>query len=145
MILPAVTDADKGLLLAHLAQAIGETPKDIVGDLPFQVVGCVKANKLTAVIVFLNYRRESMEFHLTVAPGGVSIGEIRALFAYPFEQIGVLRLWCVIRRNNKPARLGAERLGFKVIGVLNDEFGPGKDGILYSMRRKDCAWLKRKG
>ena len=142
MIVPAVTEADKGLLLHHLSKAIGEPPARIVGDLPFNAVACLRGNRISAVVVFLNYRRESMEFHLAVSPGGLTRGEIRQLFAYPFEQLGVLRLWCLIRRNNKPARSGAERLGFRVIGVCDDEFGAGRDGIMYSMRRGDCRWLK---
>lgn len=143
MILPAVTNADKHLLLTHLSERIGEPPEHIVGELPYQIVCCHRNNRITAVVAYLNYRRQSMEFHLTVSPGGVSIAEVRQLFSYPFEQLGVLRLWCVIRRNNKAARRGAERLGFKVLGVCDDEFGPGKDGIIYSMRRADCSWLKR--
>ena len=145
MIIPAQTEADRDLLLNYLAEKIGEQPRDIVGDMPFHIIGAVRDNKLCAVICFLNFRRQSIEFHLTVAPGALSLGEIRRLFAYPFEQLQCLRLWCIIRRNNKQARLGAERLGFKVLGVLNDEFGPKRDGILYSMRRADCVWLKRKG
>jgi hypothetical protein len=144
LILPAVTDADKMLLLGHLAKQSGEAPRRIVGDMPFHIICCHRDNRISAVVCFLNYRRTSMEFHVAVSPGGVTVSEIRQLFSYPFEQLGVLRLWSVVRRNHKAARSGAERLGFKVQGVAHDEFGPGKDGILYSMRRADCPWLKRK-
>lgn len=144
MILPAITDADKAFLLHHLSKRIGEHPKFIVGDMPFNIVACVRDARITAVVAFLNYRRESMEFHLAVDPGGIARSEIKALFAYPFEQIGVLRLWCLIRRNNKKAREGALRLGFKQTGMCPDEFGHRKDGVEYSMRRCDCRWLKQK-
>jgi RimJ/RimL family protein N-acetyltransferase len=59
--------------------------------------------------------------------------------------LNCLRLWCMVRRNNKPARRGAERLGFKILGVAEDEFGEGKDGVIYTMSRANCKWIKNHG
>ena len=142
MICRAETPQQKAGLLAYIARRVGETPQDLVGDMKHEVIGVLKDGKLVGAIVFLNYRRQSIEFHLAGSPGWMTRGEIRQLFSYVFHQIGCLRLWCIIQRNNKPSRRGAERLGFKPKTPMEDEFGPGKDGILYSMRRCECKWLK---
>ena len=143
MILAAQNPSERQSLLRYLAQQIGEEPRALVGDMPYCAFASVRDERLLGVVVFLNYRRQSMEFHLTGAPGWVTRAEIRQLFTYAFDVLGVLRLWCMIRRNNKQARKGAERLGFKVLGVADDEFGEGKDGIVYSMKRSDCRWIKK--
>ena len=142
MIIRASNPAEQKSLLTYLGDKIGETPENLTGCMPVEIFGVVKANRVVGAICFLNYRRQSIEFHLCGSPGWLGRNEIRYLFAYPFQQLGCLRLWCLIRRKNKPARVGAERLGFKVLGVAEDEFGAGKDGIIYSMKRSDCRWIK---
>ena len=141
MICAAVGPEQKAALLTYLAARIGEKPEDLVGAMPFAILGSVRGNRLVGAIVFLNYRRQSMEFHLAGAPGWVTRAEVKQLFRYAFIEAKCLRLWCLIKRNNKTARQGAERLGFKLLGVARDEFGEGRDGIIYSMRRRDCRWL----
>lgn len=141
MIVHAQSPEHEYHLASHLAARIGIDVRDLVGDMPYHAIGIVRGDKLLGVVLFMNYRRQSIEVHLCGAPGWLSRGEIGELFAYPFERLGCLRLWCLIARNNKQARKGAERLGFKVLGVAQDEFGEGKDGIVYSMRRRDCKWL----
>lgn len=142
MIVAARTPAGRGTLLAHISERIGELPQDLVGDMPFQAYGSIKDGKILGVVLFLNYRRQSMEFHLCGSPGWLTRGDIRQLFSYVFEHSGCLRLWCLIRRNNKKARKGIEKLGFKVMGVAQDEFGEKRDGIVYQMKRSECRWLK---
>jgi RimJ/RimL family protein N-acetyltransferase len=143
MIVHARTPEQEAGLLAYMAHRLGEEPKALVGDMPFHIMASVRDNRILGAVMFLNFRRQSIEFHLCGSPGWLTRGEIGELFAYPFVYLNCARLWCLIRRNNKPARRGVERLGFRVLGVADDEFGNGKDGILYTMRRADCKWLKR--
>lgn len=142
MIVHAKTPEQSDQLVRYLAGKIGEEPQALIGSSPFHIMASVRDGKLLGAVLFLNYRRHSMEFHLCGGPGWVTRSEIRELFSYPFEFVGCLRLWCLIRRNNKTARKGAERLGFKVKCVLDDEFGDGKDAVLYSMKRSECRWLR---
>lgn len=142
MIVPAQNQEERRCLLEYVARRIGEEPRALVGDMPFAAIGVVRDNRILGAIIFLNYRRQSIEFHLAGSPGWLTRGEVATLFAHPFLELGCLRLWCLIRRNNKAARRGAERLGFRVMGVAEDEFGEGKDGIVYSMTRQQCKWIK---
>lgn len=142
MIVHPRTPEQRDQLVRYLAARIGEEPAALVGSSPFHIMASVRGDALLGAVLFLNYRRQSMEFHLCGGPGWVTRSEIRELFEYPFNIAGCLRLWCLIRRNNKAARKGAERLGFRVLGVAHNEFGERKDGILYEMCRKDCKWLR---
>lgn len=145
MIVPAMNGDERRTLVKYVADRIGETPQALVGDMHHSAIGVVHGNEIKGAIIFLNYRRQSCEFHLAGSPGWLKRGEIGRLFAFPFVDWGCLRLWCMIRRNNKQARLGALRLGFKVLGVADDEFGEGKDGIIYSMKKSDCKWINGYG
>ena len=116
-------------------------PEKLVGDMPYHAAASVRDDKLMGVALFTSFRGQSIEAHVCGKPGWVTRADLRDLFAYPFQHLDVLRVWSVIARNNKPARSFIERLGFQVKCVLDDEFGEGKDGILYAMRRKDCKWI----
>jgi len=145
MIVPAQNAEELRTLVQYVADRIGETRQDLVGDLHHAAIGVIRDDRILGAIIFMNYWRQSCEFHLAGSPGWLTRGEIAQLFAYPFVSWGCLRLWCMIRRNNKPARRGAERLGFKVLGVAECEFGLGKDGIIYSMTKAQCKWIKGHG
>src|SRR5262245_25256670 len=145
MIVAANSNEERHTLLVHLAASIGETPQSLVGAMPFAMFGIVRDNRILGAICFLNYRRESIEFPLYCSPGWLNRGEIRSLCAYPFVTLNCRRLWCLIRTKNEDARRGAERLGFKVLGTAEDEFGEGEDGVIFSMKRSDCRWIKKHG
>ena len=146
MIVAAQTPDEQFRLLSWMARFIGERPEDLVGAMPFKAFGIMREDALIGGCVFLNYRRHSIEFHIGGAPGwaaSMQRADIGALFDYPFHVLGCMRVWCTIQRKNAAARRGAEVLGFKVLGVAGDEFGPGRDGIIYSMRRRECRWIKK--
>ena len=142
MIFRAETPEQRTHLLAYLAEKVDELPHELVGSSPFQIFAAIRNEKLAGVVLFVNYRRQSIEFHLCGAPGWMTRRDIRYLFSYAFGLNGCLRVWCLIKRKNKQARKGAERLGFRVLGVAHDEFGEGRDGILYEMTRSQCKWIK---
>ena len=141
MIVHARTPEQKEQLLAYAAQRIGYEPRALVGDMPYHAVGSIRDGRLMGAVVFMNWRRHSLEWHVAGQPGWLSRADLRELFSYAFVHCKCLRLWCLVARNNKRTRGFAERLGFKVKCVLDDEFGEHKDGIIYSMKRGDCKWI----
>lgn len=114
-----------------------------MGSMPFHAMGSIRDGHLVGVALFTNFRGESIEAHVCGGPGWVTRADLAHLFGYPFQQLGVLRMDLCIARNNRKARRFAERLGFQVKCVADDAFGEGRDGVVYSMRRKDCKWLRR--
>jgi RimJ/RimL family protein N-acetyltransferase len=141
LIVHAQTPDQRAQLLTYIAQKIGYAPRDLVGDMPYHAAGSIKDGRIVGGALFTNFRRHSIEVHVCGEPGWVTRGDLKSLFWYPFVHLGCLRLWCLIARNNKPSRSFCERLGFKVKCVSDDEFGPGKDGIVYAMKRSECKWL----
>ena len=142
MIVHATNPEQQTHLLTFIAMKVGVEPKAMVGDMPFHAMGAVRNSHLAGVAVFTNFRRHSIEVHVCGEPGWVTRADLAQLFGYPFQHLNVLRLWCLVARNNKKARRFAERLGFQVKCVADDEFGEGKDGIVFAMKRKDCKWLR---
>ena len=142
MIRHAQTPEQREKMLAYLASKLGYSPSELAGEMSYHLMASVNNGQLGCVVMWTNYRKQSMEFHLAGGQTWVPRADIRELFAYPFVHVGCLRLWCLIARNNKIARKRTEWLGFRVLGVADDEFGEGKDGIIYSLRRADCRWLR---
>jgi hypothetical protein len=142
MIVHAWTQKHRVLLLQYIAKRIGMTPEELVGDMPYHAIGFLRGEHLKAAAIYTNFRRHSIEAHICGEPGCITRGEIRDCFAYAFQHLDVLRIDGIVRRNNKRVRRVVEGLGFKVKRVADDEFGPGKDGIVYAMRRSECKWLE---
>jgi hypothetical protein len=134
LIVHARTPEQEAQLAAYIARAIGIEPKKLVGDMPYHAMASIRDDKIMGVVLFTSFREQSIEAHVCGKPGWVTRADLAAMFGYPFQHLKVLRVWSVIARNNKPARSFIER--------LDDEFGLGKDGILYAVRRSECKWLR---
>ena len=67
---------------------------------------------------------------------------IRALLAYPFEQLKVRRLEANVAKGNKRTRKLLLRVGFKFEGKRRAAMPDGRDAIQYSMLRHEAEhWL----
>jgi len=64
-------------------------------------------------------------------------------FDFPFNQLGVCVVYGIVNSNNHKAKQIDEKLGFKREHVLQGYF-PDGEGILYSMTREQCRWIKRR-
>lgn len=111
---------------------------------PFTSMGIVNdADQLVGAIVYNHYNKFDIEITI-YAPGCFNRRFIRAAFAYPFEQLNVLRLTARTKRSNKTMCRLLPRLGFVFEATLKNHFGPtrGDDAILYRMSRADAAkWI----
>lgn len=65
----------------------------------------------------------------------------RALFAYPFEQLGCERLTLRTPRKNKAARRFAEHAGFKLEGVRRRAHDGRQDQMIYGLLKSECRYL----
>lgn len=70
---------------------------------------------------------------------------LREMFAYPFNQLGVTRLWVMASRKDKRARKLQERLGFKFEGIARAAWDGKVDAAVSSMLPNECRWLKETG
>lgn len=93
------------------------------------------------VWVFNNFAMCSAEVSVVVLQKRIFRREhLRAMFAYPFHQLGLRRLHSVVRVDNVASLNQTRRLGFAVEGLLRNWY-PDCDGILHGLLKEDCKWL----
>lgn len=93
---------------------------------PFTCVGMERGGKIIGGVIFHCF--EGASVHVTVAGTGWTRGFLKAVGGYVFDQLGCLRM-TITTEQESVARL-AERLGGQREGVLRDQFGNGRNGIV---------------
>ena len=105
-------------------------------------LGVVLEDNLIAGVVYHNYRDTNIEMSIaTLSPRWASRNTLFCIFAYPFNQLGVKRVTCLIDTLNESCINLVERLGFTHEGTLR-EAHPNGDAEIYGMLKAECRWLK---
>lgn len=112
----------------------------------FEAVGVVKGGEIIGGVIYCEYREiapgeHDIRMHCAGGPGWLTRTSLRALFAYPFQQLKCIRVTGVVARGNRRALDLNKRLGFQIEGCIRDGYGAGKDGLLMGMLRRDCRWI----
>jgi RimJ/RimL family protein N-acetyltransferase len=94
---------------------------------------------IVAGVTYDNYLRNSICAHIAIE-GAITREFLRAIFAYPFEQLKVHKIIGPVDSVNAAARRFDEHLGFVAEAVIE---GAGRFGnlILFTMTRSQCRWL----
>lgn len=131
---------------AQVAAWVEQLMPAFAGDDHFGVctaIGIAEGSQLIAGAVFHNYRGHDIEISFAATdPRWASRQRIRAIFGYPFHQLGVVRLTTVTGRKNKRARKLDEGLGFKLEGVLRKGYDGQQDAMIYGLLREECRWIR---
>jgi RimJ/RimL family protein N-acetyltransferase len=129
--------ADKQVLewvAANVPVLMGRDPASA-----FAALGVVRHGKLVAGVVFHNYR-PGVDMEVTIAassPLWMLPNTLRRLFDYPFEQLKVPRLTCVIGKKNKRCRKMAEGIGWRLEGTSRKNYDGVQDAIIYGMFKNE--------
>lgn len=107
------------------------------------VISREKDGKLLGGVVFQAYNGASIVIQVaSFDPHWLDRDMLWMAFHYPFEQLGVQKLFTQTPSNNLKALDFNRKLGFKdearIAGVFRDA-----DLVIRSMCREDCRWLKR--
>jgi RimJ/RimL family protein N-acetyltransferase len=128
-------------------EAVGQFAAERLGRAiipPFTSMGIVGDDgQLAGAIIYNGYNGANIEISF-YGPGTMHRRFIKAAFAYPFDQLKVIRLTARTKRSNKLMCKLLARLGFTYEATLKNYFGPsrGDDAILYRMTRSEAAkWL----
>lgn len=98
--------------------------------------GCFRAG-----VVYNNFAHANVCGHIAIWPGARLTGAfIRAIFDYPFNQLGKERITALVAKKNKRAAQFVRKLGFKYEGSLRRYFGRD-DMHCYGMLREECQFL----
>lgn len=79
--------------------------------------------------------------HVTIGGTKWTKGLLAVIHHYAYQSLGCIRL-TVITEQTSIVRY-AERLGGEVEGLLRNQFGPGRDGVLVGILKED--WERRLG
>lgn len=90
--------------------------------------------------IFNNY--EGRDIHFTcVLYHSISLGDVRRISRYVFEQLRCERVTAITRESNGKARRALRRLGFKHEGTLRGHYD-GDDGMVYGLLRTEQKVLR---
>lgn len=94
-------------------------------------------------VIYNHFDAENVCGHIAIWPGArLTPAFIRAMFEYPFEQMGKQRITALVHRKNRKAINFVRRLGFSYEGCLKKYFKDG-DMMCYGMLKVDCPYLAR--
>lgn len=113
---------------------MGRTPHNA-----FSALGIVRRGRLVAGVVFHNYR-PGIDIEVSIAavhPSWALPQTMQRLFDYPFVQLGVPRLSCIIGRKNKRCRKFAEGFGWRLEGVSRKNYDGKQDACIYGMFKSE--------
>lgn len=109
---------------------------------PFRSAGFVEDDKLVGGLVMTDYRFFDAELSIFMDPKRIiGLHAMRELFAWCFEEVGLMRLTAKVRIDNERARTFVLKLGFHHEGTMRRGFDGTHDAALYGMTRYDCYWL----
>jgi RimJ/RimL family protein N-acetyltransferase len=113
---------------------------------PSQAIGVAADGRMLAVVIYGGMQKmphgHSIEVSIAAdGPEWCRRGVLRALFHYPFAQLGCVRMHARIGRKNKRARKLIEGLGFRLEGMGRKAYDGRQDAAVYSMLKHECRWL----
>jgi RimJ/RimL family protein N-acetyltransferase len=109
----------------------------------FTALGVVRDGTLLGGVVYNNYNHH--DIHASYAfdsPKWCTRSVLRTLFAYPFKQLGCVRMTAIIGRKNKHARKMIDRLGFKLEGTCRKAADGHTDAMIYGLLARECKWFQ---
>ena len=105
-------------------------------------IGIEMDGVLAAGAVYANFRGSNIEASIAAdRPGWCNRTILRALFSYPFIQLGCSRITCLIPAGNEPSLKLCRGLGFLVEGFHPALFPGEVAGWSYGMLRGRCRWI----
>lgn len=105
----------------------------------YAAIGVSRAQELIAGVVYNNWRGSDCELTIASIRRDWMLPHptiLSALLAYPFEQLGCVRISATIAKRNNSARKFVTRIGFELEGKKRNGF-PADDAMLYGMLRND--------
>lgn len=105
----------------------------------YQAIGLERDGEIVAACVYTDQIGTGITMNVAIDCGGkwMTREALRAVFRYPFRQLGCRRVTALIAAHNAASRRITEKLGFRQEGVLRAAV-PGDDLIVYGMLREEC-------
>lgn len=108
-------------------------------------IGFADDKQILAVAIYSNFRQHSIEISFVASnPRWSTKSNIRAVLAYPFRQLGVVRMTAITSKKNKRCRKLLEGVGFRLEGVHPFAHDGKQAAVSYGLYRPvaEERWLK---
>lgn len=123
--------------IAHLASTVFNPKCD-------HVIARVENDELYGGVMFTGFTGASISIHMAGFRDNWANRDILwVAFHYPFEQLGVNKIFGQVGVHNPKALEIDLKLGFKEEARIKDVYPEG-DMVLLAMYKADCRWLKLK-
>lgn len=123
-----------------IAQAAGVI-YNVAGD---NCISIVRDGKLLGGAVYSGYTGASIGMHVAgFCDDWMCRDALWASFHYPFDQLGVKKIFGQVPATNSKALEFDRKIGFKIETIIKDVYLDG-DLVLMSMTKDECRWLKIK-
>lgn len=130
-------DPDDGKAIADGATACYNP----VGD---ACIAAHRGGKLLGGVIYQGYTGASIQAHIaSFDPHWLTRDMLWMIFHYPFEQLGVKKIFGQVGAHNAKALEFDRKLGFKEEARIADVYPEG-DMVLLSMHKADCRFLSIK-
>lgn len=113
-----------------------------------KAIGHIKDGKLIAAVTYNNFRMRPDKSIFTVEMGVYSNdrgwatrGFLRAVFDYPFNQLGLERVQTMCSADRQDVIAFNKKLGFVQEGFHRKAWPLGGDSVSFSMLREECKWI----
>lgn len=111
----------------------------------YTTLGVVRRGKLVGGVVYYAWRGFDIQIAAAFDQTNWALpGTLRALCAYPFNDLGCQRVTAVTSRKNKIARAMLSKAGFRFEGVIRRGLDGVADGFVYGLLKRECKLLKDK-
>jgi RimJ/RimL family protein N-acetyltransferase len=107
-------------------------------------IGVMRHGKPVAGAVYHGFGGHIVEVSFAAEHGSrwASRSVLRALFAYPFHQLGCVVMVARTAKRNRRARKLLRALGFQETGMVPKGLDGKRDAIIYCIEKDNCRWLK---
>ena len=110
-----------------------------------KAIGMAVDRQIVAAVLFDTFTTTSCMVHLASDGSKRFIrrdfGLIRHAMAYPFVQLGLPRITCMISENNSASLRFTRHFGWVEEGRLREAGEDGEDVIVFGLLRRECKWL----
>jgi RimJ/RimL family protein N-acetyltransferase len=94
-------------------------------------------------VIFSNFTEESIGIHsASWQPHWINRDLLFITFDYPFNQLGVKRIFGTVPEDNRKALSFNDNLGFQVVARIEGVYKGGVACIVMCMERHDCRFLR---
>lgn len=109
-----------------------------------QVIARVSGEKLLGGVIYQQFTGESIAIHsASFAPNWLSRELLWVIFDYPFNQLGVKRIFGHVPESNTHALQFDLKVGFRIVTTIDGVFRDG-GAIIIVLEKADCRWLDYK-